>query len=1128
MDGSVSQEVFPVPSPQDQERPDKNVVSEKLNTSDPSTQPITTIKKARTSETEVNSSGPEVLLDMIETHTLEPGISPTAVGSEQLARISASDYRVSQLRRKIPKINGRAMHSFTNHPWRHLFRPKPASIVSPYYDAELPADLFEDIKPSGYSGLSKGLFHKPNQGHPTASNQPKILDAVSPLAIETFRKRNELNRILELREQALELPSIPDADLGDATDEDAFVDGLVRDGITYPVLYRLKTPFGNGAKLESVHIEVCLPDRVDLQTVSIDQFAINIRSGKRGFNPAKLLVDDLFWVYSLVPTSKFAMTQMPPPNNLRQACDPQNTTVWRVHRFAPIRRKLTLATPGYVVDVTKVKRDVIAKVYMQGSREITPITKNRAINEDEFFKFKKDNFITASYRKPQLAYMVFCNMYASPDALKELRSHMVDVIYVPPAPRAPFDVMRAPEVFESRIKDKLKGFSMFRDDPKSVPAFLDEVYSTTAGAITACVANSHDKAVYSVIWSSPDINSYPALVQFEIPIPAKTGWAVGHQIKGDYDVDSFEGTITALTQRENTITIVAKLTPWDSMRWRRYILRSPNRQLAIGTYLAKDDERSNPTLHMLEAYLLASHLTPESSGWVSAKALLSRGTELWGRNVTEMDPIAVQTDKGTVSLNDDQLNAVKLFKHQFPIAVVDSAYGAGKTLCMAAMAEVAALNKDFTMIIAVQNSAVDVIGGKIWEMKSPHIRPVRYVSERVIRDTNRFTLYDMATLMEKFHETHRDMLGGAELMLFQEFATSRQRLREFVFTGTDPETVRAQHKELLLLERGAAKKTKKLVQTFLNLYEPNVLLCTVTSALNLTSPIGLFSSLYDRWTTVLVDEASMLPEATLVALLARYKNARFTLVGDSKQLPPYVGIQSMAKAVELCSRSSLDVANRRGNIPTCTIQTVYRPHSEMMTLNSEVFYNNELTSGPPTEHRMTVLQQLRMPNQDIPVAFIDVPSFSTRSATRSHKNEDEARTVHSLVEFLFTKGFEKGDIAVICLYKDQKLLCDQILAETGVAVGTVDSAQGTERMIVILCTTRTDAGSPSNMSFFTDPKRLNVALSRAREGLFITGSASCLRKMQTWNKIMKWCDTHRIVVPPDYFTSERAAENSAN
>ncbi|KAL6742598.1 hypothetical protein Aduo_015736 [Ancylostoma duodenale] len=547
----------------------------------------------------------------------------------------------------------------------------------------------------------------------------------------------------------------------------------------------------------------------------------------------------------------------------------------------------------------------------------------------------------------------------------------------------------------------------------------------------------------------------------------------------------------------------------------------------VGTYLAKEDERSSPALHMLEAYLLGNLLTPESPGWLSAKALLSGGTELWGRNIAGVNPMAVQIGKGTVTLNDDQLNAVKLFKHKFPIAVVDSAYGAGKTLCMAAMAEEAAANKEFIMIIAVQNSAVDVIGAKIWEMKSPHIRPVRYVSERVIRDTNRFTLYDMATLMENFHETHQDLPGSEERMLFQEFATSRQRLREFAFTGTDPETVRAEHKELLLLERCAAKRIKKLVQIFLRLYEPNVLLCTVASALNMATPVGLFSSLHDRWTTVLVDEASMLPEAILVALLAQYKDARFIHVGDSKQLPPYVGIQSMPRVVELCSKSALEAANKQRNIPTCTIQTVYRPHAEMMTLDSEVFYNNELTSGTPPENRMTVLQRLGMPNQDIPVAFIDIPNFSTRSATRSHKNEEEARAVLALVKFLLAKDFRKEDIAVICLYKDQKLLCDQMLAETGVPVGTVDSAQGTEKMIVILCTTRTEAGSSSNMSFFTDPRRLNVALSRAREGLFITGSASCLRNMKTWDKIMSWCDAHRIVVPAQFF-SEATNPNPAN
>uniref|UniRef100_W6NTW4 DNA2/NAM7 helicase-like C-terminal domain-containing protein n=2 Tax=Haemonchus contortus TaxID=6289 RepID=W6NTW4_HAECO len=62
-----------------------------------------------------------------------------------------------------------------------------------------------------------------------------------------------------------------------------------------------------------------------------------------------------------------------------------------------------------------------------------------------------------------------------------------------------------------------------------------------------------------------------------------------------------------------------------------------------------------------------------------------------------------------------------------------------------------------------------------------------------------------------------------------------------------------------------------------------------------------------------------------------------------------------------------------------------------------------------------------------------------------------------------------------------KLLCEPILRETGVVVSTVDSAQGTERSIVILRTTRNQMERTAAASFFTDVKRLNVALSRAKD-----------------------------------------------
>ncbi|EPB73875.1 hypothetical protein ANCCEY_07024 [Ancylostoma ceylanicum] len=188
-----------------------------------------------------------------------------------------------------------------------------------------------------------------------------------------------------------------------------------------------------------------------------------------------------------------------------------------------------------------------------------------------------------------------------------------------------------------------------------------------------------------------------------------------------------------------------------------------------------------------------------------------------------------------------------------------------------------------------------------------------------------------------------------------------------------------------------------------------------------------------------------------------------------------------------------------------------------MSLNSEVFYDGTLVCGTPPERCMAVLQRMQMPSPSIQVAFIDVPSEAIQSVTSSYRNEAEAQIVHVLVRNLLIKGFHSREIMVISLYKDQKLLRGQLLNPLGVRAGTVDSEQGTERTVVILCTTRISIPSSSSPTFFCDPRRLNVVLSRARDGLFVTGSLSCLRRLPIWENMITWCESHNLVVPMDFF-----------
>ncbi|KAK5979680.1 hypothetical protein GCK32_009091 [Trichostrongylus colubriformis] len=478
-------------------------------------------------------------------------------------------------------------------------------------------------------------------------------------------------------------------------------------------------------------------------------------------------------------------------------------------------------------------------------------------------------------------------MHVSLDARKELRSHMADIPYIPPGPRTPFEVRRAPQEFKERLLDKQRTFTKFSREPGASMAFLNDLYSTTCGVIAACLRQATDKTIYSVVWTTPDVNSYPALVSFVIPVPEKNGWAANNNFKGFYDVDSFRGQILSVSQTERTLTVSAVLSKWDSLRWRSYIIRSPQQQLAVGTHLTGEDEKASPTLALFENYFLSTSFSRHSIGWASAGALLADKVKLVGMDINPLGPLMVQTDKGTATLNQDQTHAVHLFRARFPIAVIDSAYGAGKTLCTAVMARIAAAAKKTVLITSIHNSAVDVIAEKLARMDSKEVRPLRYVSERVLADTSRMARYDLANLMEQLADTSADQLTEEELQLFRDFAASREYLRQFAFTGTGSEEMRVEHKELLLVESTIARRLKRLIDIFLRVYNPNVILCTISSALNTTQPKGLFVNIYGSWDTAIVDEASMLPEAVTVALLARFQNAAFTLIGDSKQLPPY-------------------------------------------------------------------------------------------------------------------------------------------------------------------------------------------------------------------------------------------------
>ncbi len=276
---------------------------------------------------------------------------------------------------------------------------------------------------------------------------------------------------------------------------------------------------------------------------------------------------------------------------------------------------------------------------------------------------------------------------------------------------------------------------------------------------------------------------------------------------------------------------------------------------------------------------------------------------------------------------------------------------------------------------------------------------------------------------------------------------------------------------------------------------------------------GVVQNIFD-W--VIIDEAGRAaPSELAVAMQAGH---RVLLVGDHHQLPPTFS-EEVKDAI--CQRFSVDEGSslfssdferifdsEYGKKVGTKLLSQYRMAPDIGEVVSTCFYKGELETGrgaPP------IYYELLPEHLSKQVTWIDTAPFGERAYQQTSENRDEtwnlmeARVVMNLLrqiiesdEFMVALSDDLNPqelpIGIICMYSKQRQIIDQLKSEATwlgdarrlVKVDTVDSYQGKENRIVILTTVRNNL--KQSPGFLDSPNRVNVAMSRAMERLFIIGS----------------------------------------
>jgi len=274
----------------------------------------------------------------------------------------------------------------------------------------------------------------------------------------------------------------------------------------------------------------------------------------------------------------------------------------------------------------------------------------------------------------------------------------------------------------------------------------------------------------------------------------------------------------------------------------------------------------------------------------------------------------------------------------------------------------------------------------------------------------------------------------------------------------------------------------------------SVVVCTINNA----GTAKLFTVF--RPAVIFMDEAAKIIEPDAIITLAHYAPAPVVMIGDHKQLKPTVLSQG-GPSQQFAAQMTMSFFTRLVRLGHSSIMFTeqHRMSPEISKIGSTIFYNGQLTDAATTQ---LASRPLGLKMKDFMrgayqvenlVLMIDVKD-TTEQIGNSRCNLVNATVCMNMVETLL-KTFDPKHLAIISPYRAQQEVYHRALYRLqsklkekdlrAIQNKTIDSFQGNEADIIIL-----DLVVTKKLGFTREMNRLNVALTRARDGLVVITDVS--------------------------------------